>query len=364
MATLVSEEIHLVDITKELKRLENEELSKKKSRASFFTLVVYTEKQTRDSTYSSLIHPVIAKFPCRIILITNNEGSRNYLRTHVSTTDIAQGHFCDMIEIEASGDLKKRIPYIVLPHILTDLPLHLVWTVDPSSELTILPQLEPLATKIIFAPKSKIDIQKFCQNIFYLRDTLSSEVCDLNWSAIKGFREIFAHIFDTKERFDVLRSLKLLRISYTKTASTFSSQCEQRAIYFQGWLSSTLGWKFKSLENVDNTLKITYEAEEKQRVVLLTGIDDPLNKSPSLPGTILSVDLECALEKTRIVFKRNSKTRQIFIHYADQEKCLLPTCSYLPGLKEGQEVVEEIFYGRPSWQYRNMVEMCGQIPWQ
>jgi len=142
---MMTEEIELVDIEGELKRLTDEELGKKRTRACFFNLIIYAQKNERQPYYSSLIDGVLAKFPCRVFFITSEVGQRDYLRTHVTTKTLAEGIFCEVIHIDFSGSLGERVPFILLPHIIPDLPLYLFL---PSPAVCDAPPAEyPAATR-------------------------------------------------------------------------------------------------------------------------------------------------------------------------------------------------------------------------
>jgi hypothetical protein len=71
---------------------------------------------------------VMEKFPCRLLFITVKEGSKE-LKTQVSVisphkedSEVA----CDLLEIEISKDWQERVPFLILPHFVSDLPIYMV----------------------------------------------------------------------------------------------------------------------------------------------------------------------------------------------------------------------------------------------
>src|SRR5262249_6423514 len=156
--TSMQNQIQIADLNEELTRLWDEEQGQKKIRASLFSLILYVQKSEKTAFYQSLNKSVVSKFPSRVILIINETNAKeNYLRTTVFSETIGEQElkiFCEIIQIEVSGKLIERVPFLILPHILPDLPVYLLWTQDPSLENAVLPHLEPLANRIIFDSES------------------------------------------------------------------------------------------------------------------------------------------------------------------------------------------------------------------
>lgn len=348
--------IHLTNINEELTRLWNSENGHKKIRASLFSLILYVQKSEYTSFYQGIIKSVVSKFPCRVIMIINEtKRAEEYLKTTVSSETIGeedQKVFCEIIQIEVAGNLIERVPYIVLPHILPDLPVYLLWTQDPAVENAVLPYLEPLANRIIFDSKATIDLQGYCHSVISLIHRFHCAIGDLNWSAISGWRKIFAQVFNDPDAFVSLSHSTLIRIQYNKSKIFFQKHAEIQAAYFQAWLASKLNWKYKSIEINEGNIRLTYLRSIDEIVIVLS----PQEGDHQLSGTILSVEIESAKNKGHYIFKRHLETRQVFIQYSEKNFCQLPYSSYLDGVAEGQEIIEEIFYPSGGKHYQDMLE--------
>ena len=73
---------------------------------------------------------MIEKFPSRVIFLTADRQSKaDELSADVSV--IESDVVCDWIEIRATEKTIEKIPFVVLPHLLTDLPIYVVWGEDP-----------------------------------------------------------------------------------------------------------------------------------------------------------------------------------------------------------------------------------------
>ncbi|MCC5832593.1 MAG: glucose-6-phosphate dehydrogenase assembly protein OpcA [Chlamydiales bacterium] len=364
LMTVTENHIQLTNINEELNRLWDENQGENKIRASLFTLILYVQKTERLNFSEELIRSVVSKFPSRVVLIVSDEESKEaYLRTSVSSETVGEGDlqiFCEIIRIEVAGSLRGRVPFIIIPQILPDLPVYLLWTQDPSTENAILPHLEPYAKRIIFDPESTHDLQGYSHAVLSLLHRFHCGIGDLNWSALSGWRHLFTQVFDTFEAFVNLVQSKIIRIHYNKNSSEFQQHTEIEAAYLQAWIASRLNWKFESIEINEGNIRLSYARPTNKIVILLIPQDIPsLN-----PGAIVNIEVECEKNKAHYVFKRHPQTRQVFIQYSDKDRCDIPICSTLSGVSEGKEIIEEIFYPSAGPHYREMLDILTRIPWK
>lgn len=361
---MISDPIQLTNLSEELARLWNTEQGQKKTRASLFSLILYVQKTDRVAFYQNLIRSVVDKFPCRVMLILNDDTAREeYLRTSVSSETLGEGEtkiFCEIIQIEVAGKLSERVPFIILPQILPDLPVYLLWTQDPSTESTVLPHLEPFADRIIFDSESTPNLQHYCRSVLSLMQRFHCNIGDLNWSALSGWRTIFAQVFNDPESVLNLVQSKIIRIHYNNLRGQHLKHTEIEAAYLQAWLASRLSWKFESNEINEGNIRLTYRRPLHEVVFLL--VPQEIETLP--PGEILSVEIESLNNQGHYSFKRHPQNRQVYIQYSEKDLCHLPYCSYLSGSIPGQEIIEEIFYPSGGKHYQDMLEMLAAIPWR
>lgn len=357
--TMTKDSIQLININKELSRLWESEQGEKKTRASLFNFILFVQKSERLTFYESLIKSVVSKFPCRVMMIISGSGE-NYLRTSVDSETISQGDlqiYCELIRIDVGGTLAERVPFILIPHILPDLPVYLLWTQDPATENTILPHLEPFADRIIFDSESTHDLQLYAKSVLSLQQRFHCAIGDLNWSALSGWRQLFRQTFDTFDSFIHLVQSKIIRIHYNKRSNR---NTEIEAAYLQAWIASRLNWKFQSVEINEGNIRLSYHKPTNEVTILLI----PEEVSELNPGTLLGIEIECEKNKAHYIFKRHPQTRQVFVQFSDKERCDLPTCSYLSGVSEGREIIEEIFYPSTGPHYREMLEILTATSWK
>jgi glucose-6-phosphate dehydrogenase assembly protein OpcA len=360
--TAANERIQLVDIGSELKKLWDQEQGKDKIRACLFNLIVYVTKDEKEENYQKMVHSVIAKFPCRVILILAVDSHEELLNISVRSETLEAGEnkiFCEIIQVEASNSQLNRVPFIILPHILSDLPVYLLWTQDPIKANSILPHLESLANRIIFDSKSTSDIQKFSQSVLSIMDRFHCEVGDLKWNAFKGWRNLIRSAFNHPESLICLVQSKIVRVYYNESSAQSDRNYEIEAVYFQAWLAAQLNWKFQFIEKNEGNIRIAYKRLAYDIIISL--IPTEIGELP--PGTLVSIEIESLRNKAHWNFKRQPETRQVFIQYSDQNCCDLPHVNFLGGPTQGKEIIQEIFYQQAGTHYRNMLQILAQIPW-
>lgn len=354
-----------INIQKELSRLWNEAQGKNKTRASLFNLIIYVEKDNRVDYYQQMIKSAISKFPCRVILIINDSKSNEeYLDATVQSESFGdakdQQIYCELIQIHVSGKSKDQVPYLVLPQILVDLPLYLLWTQDPSLNDPILAHFTNIAKRIIFDSETTTDVQSFAKNVLELIKKLNCEVGDLGWSALSGWRKIIAQVFDTQEELTALSQSKLIKISFNHDPASFLNMSIIKAAYLHGWLAAQMNWKFKNFDISEGNIHVDYQSPINVVEFLLI----PAQVNGLREGEIVGIEIESELQNGLYVVKRAASGRQVFIQYSNKNQCDLPYCVYLPGMKSGEEIIEEIFYPKTGEHYRNMLECLSKIPWR
>ena len=164
------------DIQNELDRIWESLETKNVARASLFNLIFFTQNNQRSSYIQKIAQKVIEKFPSRVIFVTvDKDAKEDFLKTQVSILSSSKGEFdvaCDYIQIYASGSSHERVPFVVLPHILTDLPVYLIWGEDPCQKDPLCGQLEQLANRLIVDSEATSNLPKFASTLLehYDRD--------------------------------------------------------------------------------------------------------------------------------------------------------------------------------------------------
>lgn len=354
--------IHLIDIEGELKNLWEKNPNENKIKACLFNLIVYIPEEGRVEYFKEIIAKIIHNFPCRVLLIERESDERKSRLDLSVTTEVHLAEdveiICDQIVVKVSRDLIERVPFIIIPHLVPDLPVYLLWGKDPTVETDLLPCFQKWASRIMFDTDCTRDMQKFSQLMLHKLETLKTEIMDVHWALISPWRDVVAQIFNSPERIQQLARANLIKITYNTANAEYVHHLETQAIYLQGWLAAQLDWKLERLTKDDHLIHLHYAKDGKNiKVELLQGQDTNLQC-----GALINMQIETQdLMIYDIV--RNDAIKKVVIHITAGDQCLLPFTLPLPNLKSSLNFMREIFYEQSSEQYRNMLKKLAETNW-
>ncbi len=351
--------VDIGDIESELQKLWRESDQKGEIKACLFNLIVYAHDERRVAYLNTVAHSIVSKFPCRVIIIQGHLEDFPSMKVHVSTEIISRGNqkiASDEMQIDVGQKQLSRIPNLIIPHLVSDLPIYLLWGQDPTSDNEILPYLEKYASKIIFDSECTSNLQDFSKGMQTLMDASKAEVMDLNWANISSWRDAIATMYNTPESLEELKSASQIKVTFNSVASEYIRNHEIRAIYFQGWLAGRLGWKFDSADATKEPLSISYSGG-KHHVELIGKEMKQFD-----PGSILS--LEITTSKRHYIFNRHETQPKVIVHTSNQDHCEMPITLAFPDIHRSSVFMQEVFYQSATGHYREMLETIAPIHWE
>ncbi len=357
-------DIQIPDIEKELDRLWDSKKSDKDTKACLFTLIIYAHETRRVNYLQELITTILDKFPCRIIFIQGEKNSTSsFFRVKVS--NVVSGHQqamggtnirCDQIIIESSHDQLFRVPFVVTPLIVPDLPVYLLWGQNPFEERDIFPYFQRYAQRVIFDSECSDDLKLFCKEMLTNLDALKMEVMDINWALVSNWRDLLGEIFDTPEKLEDLKCCKSIVIQYNGSKTSTMQHPEIRALYLQGWLAGALKWKYQNTEHFQSSAVLSYFGPIHPVVVALTP-----QQIPELPpGAIFSIEITTTTGVNYFI-SRKDNMQQVILHVSHQNTCELPFTLALPNVHKGLSFMREIFFCALGDHYKETLKMLTKL---
>jgi hypothetical protein len=316
------------EISKELSKIWGDLEASNKMRASLFNLIVITPKNQRTPYIRDITQKVLKRFPSRLIfaMIDNLSNTFNATVSIVEEATVV----CDQIEIEVSKDTQAKLPFVILPHLLPDLPVYLLWVEDPIKDNPLSHQLEQLATRAIFDSEVTDNLTAFAKTL--LQHNKSCDIADLNWARTESWRELLASTFYSKSRLASLSHAKKICITYNSFETDFFCHTKIQAIYLQTWLISQLQIEPKIIELVPET------------------------NSHLPPGTVISIDIFTP-PQIHYAFCRDAKQPyQIKTIVCDEEKCEIPSKYIFTKSQSGLSLVNEICHNGTSQHFLKVLE--------
>ncbi len=342
--TIQQQLVEPAKIESELLRLW-EGLAKEKIRACLFNLIVFNRLSARTDYIRDIVQKVSEKYPCRVLFITEDPNSKNeYIKTAVSV--VGGGNIaCDYIDIGVSGASIEKVPFVILPHFITDLPISLLWTEDPTLPHSLFDPLLKLAHRVIFDSESADSLLAFSQKILELKKV---DTADLNWARIEGWRDLIASLFHVNASH--LDQIQNVEIVYNERATESFCHLKVQSLYILAWMASRLGWKFKG---ATQDLKFTFE---KQSAQIRSEKWEKLG-----PGTVIAVNIQTHdgyfFEQKRI----RNQYHNVLTKTSSPEKCEMPYQFVLGKTATGQSLVKEIITKGTSLHYLEMLKTVSQI---
>lgn len=345
------------DIQSELNRIWDSLQGTSKMRASLFNLIFYTEQTSRTDYVRTIAHKVIEKFPSRVIFITSDKKANDdFLQTGVSVLPVGNAKSeiaCDLIEIKVSKATEKKIPFLILPHILTDLPIYVIWAKDPQVEDPLLQQLEKMASRLIFDSECSETLPGFAATLLNIHQNLNADVADLNWARMESWRDLLSSTFYTEERLEHLKKTKTIQIFYNGLKSEAYCHTLLQSIYLQGWLACQLDWKLIRADSQKTGFSFLYQKPGGQVEVTLYPEEHPAIH----PGAIVSVDLTTE-DEVHFSFGRDLQfPHQVSMRFSTLDRCAIPLKYFFAKAESGQSLVKEISNKGTSAHYLKLLKL-------
>ena len=332
-----------------------------KMRACLFNLIIYTQKGARTTYFATIAQKVIEKFPSRILFITYDQESQDpELKTAVSVMTAEAGTSviaCDLIEVAVSSHNHNQVPFVILPHILPDLPIYVVYADDPTADNPIARELETFANRVIFDSESASDLTAFARIVTKKSRLEHIDVADLNWARIEGWRQLFANLFKASDELNLLRKAVKIDIEFNSYATSAFCKTKTQSIYLQSWLACQLDWDLDSVSNKNNRLIFSYKTKNQSLTVTLKSKE----VSGTLPGRPLTIAIETA-DKTHYLFQRKTDLpHHVIIEKSTPAACSLPTTFIFEQDVSGKSLVSEICHKGSSQHYLKVLSQLAEL---
>lgn len=351
--------VYLANIEEELEKIWDSFEEDNRARACLFTLIIYAQYSERLDYYHYLVRTLMHEFPCRIIFVTGNAAlGQEYLRTSVSAESVEKlGHSitCELISIEAAGKHLERVPFIILPHIIPDIPVYLAWGMEPDQDSSTFKQLQKFATRIIYDSDASNNLSGFIETLLSRFENSKNTVIDLNWARLSEWRHVLAKTFYTEERLEQLSKSQKIDITYNNVADPLIPDPSLRSRYLQCWLAAKLGWSF--IKTFDLNGKQNYLYQHDHGTLTISMSSEAREEYSS--GAITSIEV-LSLDEHKYSLKRQGLHRQIRIQLTTPERCNIPITLPLSYLSKEQSLIQETFYAPLNSDYFKTLQVLAK----
>ncbi|HEX2583239.1 MAG TPA: glucose-6-phosphate dehydrogenase assembly protein OpcA [Chlamydiales bacterium] len=338
-------------IESQLKEIWEKLAQENKMRACLFNLIIFNRYSARTDYIRSIVQKVIDKFPCRVLFISEDPNHQEpYLKTAIGVrlaSETESTIACDYIDIGVAGTELERVPYLLLPHLLPDLPVTLLWTEDPSVFHPLFEPFTQFAHRIIFDSESADNLLEFSQTVLALNEK-GHDVADLNWARIEGWRDLITSLFNNPDRRTQLQNLKELTILYNARPTEFFCHLKIQSMYLLSWLAARLQWTYESAHKESSCLRFIFTT--------LSAAIESTKWEQLGPGTIISVRFNTNHNERFDCARIQERYHHVAIQISSPDKCDLPYQYILGQTATGHSLVKEICMKGSSNHYLEMLK--------
>ena len=222
---------------------QNEQKNQAITRAQVMNLIVYTSDKEADAEINQVVADVSVDNPGRmIVLIQDTDLPASALNAWVNALcHLSSGGrrqvCCEQIMIHAGDRDPFQWSSIVLPLIVTDVPVFLWWQDHPEADLPLLNAILEVCDRLILDSSS-------CRSFRSLIDLMDTHgewlaISDLNWARLTPWRHAVAGFYDHLACEKRLGNIERIEI---ECDSPFEGAGQ--AYLLLGWLASSLSWKW------------------------------------------------------------------------------------------------------------------------
>lgn len=218
-------------------------------RACALTLLVYTESEEAAQEVSQLLAALTLQNPCRaVIMVVRPEESPSSLSAWISAVCQlpAPGEkqvCCEHITIVARGDSVQDLDKVVIPLMVSGLPVYCWWRAGRTTEP------EPFQRMMRYVDRVILDSGLFLNpqaDLAAVSDRIQRSsgqrfINDLNWARITPWRQLLAQCFDSEQTRPYLDRINEVHIEYSERGTSTNPSLGQ-GLLFMAWLASRLGW--------------------------------------------------------------------------------------------------------------------------
>ncbi|MBS0654523.1 MAG: glucose-6-phosphate dehydrogenase assembly protein OpcA [Verrucomicrobia bacterium] len=333
-------------------------------KASLFNLIVVTNTLQRAIHCQELVRSITEKFPCRVIFVQVDEASQpDFFHTERSVQASGLGDnavYFDQLLIESSADQLHKVPFLILPNIIPDLPIYILLGQDPTQEHTILPQLQKYAARVIFDIEAIDDLQGFSEKMLAALHIAHCNYVDIKWAKLKPWREGIARVFNDPEKLEMLQQSKSVQITFVGRCDQSEQKNELQALYLQAWLASRLNWTLLNVENEQGYIRISYQS--KNQPITLSIL--PKDSEALETGSLFAVEVMSYDDAHFLISHEGVGTSShVTVHASTRDRCEMPYTLFFTNHQKGSSLVQEMFYQPSSEHYAQMLQIFSSPLW-
>ena len=216
-------------------------------------------RNSRSAEVAAIAGRLGARYPSRSIVLDLSPAAGDRLAVEIALNCHSPGSSrpavcCEQISVSASGRTLARVPALVLPLLVPDLPVYLWWPDDlPAAaaradgiplepDADMLRRLAEVSDVLIVDSSAMSRPAAGLGTAAALAGPLSGGLRDLTWGRLTPWRDLIVQCFDPAAMRQALERLDRIRIRTAPDASPGAAD-PIAGLLLGGWLAGRLGWE-------------------------------------------------------------------------------------------------------------------------
>ena len=212
------------------------------TRTSVLNLVAYAQDKEAVQRASEVIASLSEEHPSRSIILATADAAGSGIEAHLSAhchrAAPQQQVCCEEIALTVRGTAAGHLHSIVIPLLVTDLPVVFWWMGDWPADAHIVDDLVQITDRLLVDSAAFTAAEALPQLAHLCHRHESCGIGDFNWTRINPWRELVAQLFDAPALAAYLPAIAEVEVEYATDKAN-----PTQAILLTAWLAERLGWK-------------------------------------------------------------------------------------------------------------------------
>lgn len=239
------------------------------SRACALNLILYSTDEDAETAASNLLDEISMSHPCRALLAISRLSQGASLeawvsaRCHLPVAGAIKQICCEQITVRWQGEGVHELPSVVLPLLVSDLPVFLWWRAASFDRAAMNPFLPAVDRLVIDSARWSTPWSGLQEVAAFLAETGGMpRLSDLSWTQLTAWREAIASAFELAGTGLSLEDLSQI----VSVEITYDDNAQSQVVLLTAWLSSRLMWRPVFVEDTtDGGIQLTF-ARRKRKI--------------------------------------------------------------------------------------------------
>ena len=214
------------------------------ARAAVMNVIVYARRRVHAERAARVIARLGERHPSRSIVVFHEREAPERVLLRCHQVEGANRQVCYEQILVRTGTLSAhQLSSIVIPLLVSDLPVFVWWTETPPFESPLFAALSGVATRLVLDSADFARPERTLPMMTSLIERGAGYgLTDLNWTRLTPWRELTAQFFDVPEWRAYLDAIDGVRIGFAVDMDGREIHPSQ-ALLLLGWLASRCGWR-------------------------------------------------------------------------------------------------------------------------